>query len=251
MVQKFSDTAAGKEPLEEDEIDKLIDVLTSQSKSIMVTRPSSLAKLRGDIELVELDGLISRFSEMLEARHNERRWQTFFAENPFILSFAFGYPFILVQNQASVGGRKLSGVGEKIADFLMKNSATNNVAIFEIKRPSTKLLRAKEYRSGVYGPSKELAESITQVLDQRYQMTRNFPEIKDSSRQYDIESFSVHACLIAGMTPDDHPDKVKSFELFRGSLRDVDVITFDELFRRVKLLRSFLGGSEAGSVPSV
>lgn len=251
MVKKFSDAAADKEPFEEDEIDKLIEVLALQSKSITVARPGSLAKLRGDIELVELDGLISRFEEMLKAGHGEKRWQKFFVENPFILSFSFGYPFILVQDQASVGGRKLSGTGEKIADFLMKNPATNNVAIFEIKKPGTKILQRNKYRGGVYGPSKELAESITQILDQRYQLTRRFPEIKDSSRLYDIESFSVHACLIAGETPGDF-EKAKSFELFRNSLRDVEVITFDELLQRAKLLRSFLSGSELDAgVPSV
>lgn len=251
MVQAFSDAAANNEPFEEDEIDALIDVLASQSKSITVDRPGTLAKLRGDIELVELDALISRFGEMLEAVHNEGVWQTFFTENPFILSFAFGYPFILLQDQASVGGRKLSGVGEKVTDFLMKNPVTNNVAVFEIKRPSTKLLQTTEHRSGVYGPSKELTGSITQILDQRYQLTTSFPYIKQTSRQYDIESFSVHACLIAGMTPRD-PDEAKSFELFRNSLRNVDVVTFDELLERAKLLRSFLSGSEGSqeSVPS-
>lgn len=35
-------------------------------------------------------------------------------------------------------------------------------------------------------------------------------------------------------------DQVKSFELFRGTLAGVDVVTFDELLRRVELLRSFL-----------
>lgn len=203
MIQTFSDVAANNETFEEDEIDKLINVLASQSKSITVARPGSLAKLRGDIELAELDALISRFVDMLQAGHNEGVWQSFFAQNPFILSFACGYPFILVQGQASVGGRKLSGVGEKITDFLMKNSATNNVAVFEIKRPSTKLLQTTEHRSGVYGPSQELAESITQILDQRYQLTTSFPVIKDKSHRYDIESFSVHACLIAGVTPND------------------------------------------------
>lgn len=239
MIQSFSDAAAKNEPFDEDEIDDLIDVLASQSKSITVTRPGSLAKLRGDIELVELDALISRFSQMLEAGHREETWQDFFVTNPFILSFASGYPFILVQDQASVGGHKLSGGGGKITDFLMKNSASNNVAVFEIKKPNTDLLGATEYRSGVYAPSKELTGSIAQVLDQRYQLTTQFPNIKHTSRLHDIESFSVHACLIVGVTPKDS-DKAKSFELFRNSLRDVTVITFDELLARAKHLRSFL-----------
>jgi hypothetical protein len=57
-----------------------------------------------------------------------------------------------VQDQASIGGRKLSGSGEKIADFLVKNSLTNNTALFEIKTPQSKILNDKPYRAGVYTP---------------------------------------------------------------------------------------------------
>lgn len=88
MVQAFADTAANNEPLDEGEIDELVNVLVSQSKSMAPIRPGSLAKLRGDIELIELDALIARFGEMLKAGHKEPRWQSFFVENPFILSLS-------------------------------------------------------------------------------------------------------------------------------------------------------------------
>lgn len=127
----------------------------------------------------------------------------------------------------------------KVADFLTKNPVTDNVALIEIKKPSTRLLQSSEYRSGVYGPSAELSGSVAQVLDQRYHLTSEFAQRQRESRTFDIESFSIRTCLIIGLTPAT-VDQVKSFELFRGTLAGVDVVTFDELLRRVELLRSFL-----------
>ena len=244
MIQAFADAAAGNETFDEKDMDDLINVLEVQSKRISASRPAGLAKLRADIELVELDALISRFADMLVAKtQSEDAWQVFFVENPFILSFSFAYPLILVQDQAAVGGRKLSGSGEKIADFLLKNPVTDNVAIFEIKKPSTPLMKQVEYRGGVYGPSSDLSGSIVQILDQRYHLASDFAAKQRASRIYDIESFSINLCLIIGRTPDEL-DQAKSFELFRHSMTDVNIVTFDELFERIKLLRSFLNGSE-------
>jgi hypothetical protein len=250
MVQAFADAAANNQPLDDKEIENLGDAIRKQPKLISTNRPEALAKLRSDIELVELDGLVSRFGQMLASTfHTEATWQNFFVQNPFILSFAFGYPMILVQDQAVAGGRKISGSGEKIVDFLSKNPATNNVAIIEIKKPSTPVVQQREYRGGVYGPSNELTSSITQVLDQRYQLITEFATLQKASRRYDIESFAVRLCLVIGRPPSD-PDQAKSFELFRNTLSTIEVITFDELLERIRLLRSFLGSSEGSDSSS-
>ncbi|MGA3561821.1 Shedu immune nuclease family protein [Melissospora conviva] len=249
MVRAFADAAANDQPLESEEIEGIGEIIRRQSKHVSAKQPEALAKLRNDIELVELDGLLTRFKRMLASTsHTEAIWQDFFVQNPFILSFAFSYPMILVQDQAVAGGRKISGSGEKIADFLSKNPATNNVAIIEIKKPNTPLIQQKEYRGGVYGPSSELTSSITQVLDQRYQLITEFATLQKSSRMYDIESFAVQLCLIIGRAPSD-PDQAKSLELFRSTLSAIEVITFDELLERMRLLRSFLGSSERDDTP--
>jgi hypothetical protein len=167
-------------------------------------------------------------------------------------------PYIVqVQGQASVGGLKIDGTGEKITDFLFKNSLTNNVGIFEIKRPATALVSKKSYRTGVFGPSKELAGSITQVLDQRYQLQKSLLAKKDSSRDYSLEQYSLRCCLIVGTVPDGDDEK-KSFELIRNELKDVDVVTYDELFEKLVQLRDFMRGartvgasSEEATVDSV
>ena len=173
----------------------------------------------------------------------ESTWQRFLNENPFVLTMAFGYPVIKVHDQASVGGRTVFGMGEKIADFLVKNSMTNNVAIVEIKKPQTKLLNQKQVSNGVYTPSGELVGAINQTLDQKYRFEQDIAQIKMNSRVYDMESYSLHCCLIVGRVPLDEA-QLRSFEMFRGNSKDVEIITFDELLEKLKHLREFLNSPE-------
>ena len=235
--------AQGEEPLSDDEQAAVLGVFEKNVKSIAETRPEKLAKLQDDIELVTLETLIARYEEMITKKLGEDRWQNFLNENPFILSLAFGYPIIKVQGQASVGGRKISGTGEKIADFVVKNSMTNNTAIIEIKTPQKKLLNTRPYRDGVYTPSSELSGPINQVLDQKYQFERAIAHIKEKSKIYDIETYSVHCCLIIGKMPSDEGRR-KSFEIFRRNSKDVEVVTFDELLKKLKELLTFLTSVE-------
>ena len=237
----------GEYALSRDEQDIVISALAKNTKSIAENRPEKLAILQMDIELVTLDALIERYEKMFESRISEGKWQVFFNENPFILSLAFGYPVIKVREQASVGGRKLSGTGEKIADFLVKNSMTNNSAIVEIKTPRAKLLNARPRRSDVYTPSGDLVGAINQALEQKYQFEKGIAQIKENSRMYDIESYSVHCCLIIGTMPSDI-DRQRSFELFRRNSKDVEITTYDELLKKLKQLRDFLKSPEVEPV---
>ena len=240
----FTAVAEGKQELSEEDQNAVIGALTSHAADIAEDQPEKLAKLRGDIELVTLEALITRYEEMLGENLVEGRWQDFFNENPFILNMAFGYPVIKVRDQASVGGRKLSGDGEKITDFLVKNSLTNNTAIFEIKTPQTPILNKTTFRDGVYTPSADLSGSINQALDQKYQFQKQIAQIKDNTQLYDIESYAVHCCLVICKAPDGD-DRKKSFELFRRNSKDVEIVTFDELLEKLKQLSAFLRAAEA------
>lgn len=240
----FTAVAEGKQELSEKDQNAVIGALTSHAADIAEHQPEKLAKLRGDIELVTLEALITRYEGMLGENLVEGRWQDFFNENPFILNMAFGYPVIKVRDQASVGGRKLSGDGEKITDFLVKNSLTNNTAIFEIKTPQTPILNKTPFRDGVYTPSADLSGSINQALDQKYQFQKQIAQIKDNTRLYDIESYAVHCSLVIGKTPDGD-DRKKSFELFRRNSKDVEIVTFDEMLEKLKQLSAFLRAAHA------
>lgn len=233
--------ADGVEDLSDVERDALVDVVTSESAAIAASAPQKFQQLKRDIELVSLDRLIEAYADSLEQSKTERYWQTFFDDNAFALQQVFGAPMVSVHSGASVGGRGLSGSGDKIADYLFKNSLTNNVALVEIKKPSTKLLNAQEYRQGVFGPSKDLNGAVTQVLDQAYNLTKNLTGLKESSRQWDLESYAISCFVVAGRTPSvTDPAKQKSFELYRANSRSVTIVTYDEILERLRLLRDFL-----------
>ena len=171
----------GEGSLSQDEQDEVLNLLVKNTKSIAMNRPDKLTVLKKDIELVTLEVLIERYEEMMNAKLAESRWQDFFSENSFLLNLAFGCPVVKVRDQASVGGHKLSGAGGKFTDFLVKNSMTNNSALVEIKKPSTKLLNLTTYREGIYAPSRDLVGAVSQILDQKHIFELEITHIKGSS----------------------------------------------------------------------
>ena len=233
----------GDDTLTQDEQDEMLDLFTKNTKSLLVDKPQRLATIKADIELVTLEDLIERYLDMMQARTPERQWQRFLNANPFILSLAFGYPVVKVRDQASVGGHRISGAGETIADFLLKNSLTNNCAIVEIKTPRTRLLNKSSYRGSVFTPSSHLVGAVNQALQQKGNFEKEISRIKDSSRIYDIESYAVSCCLVIGTMPDEEARK-QSFELFRGNSKNVQIVTFDELLIKLTNLRDLLTGPE-------
>ncbi len=218
---------------------RAISLVEINSTRIYKDQPLRLIKLRNNIDLVTLEALINRFEDMLTKTLGESYWQAMLKNNPFVLSMAFGISIISIQDQAYVGGQKLSGEGNKIADFLVKNSITSNAGIVEIKKPTSNLLSSSQYRQEVFGPSTELSGGITQVLDQIYRFQKNILSIKDESRITHLETFSVLGILIIGRMPESFQEQ-KSFELFRGNSKSVSILTFDELLGKLKILHSFL-----------
>lgn len=244
MTRKFQDILLNEEGLDDEDHEALVDMVTNNAQRIARSQPEKLAMLRDEVQLATLDTLIAKFEGMICKSLSEDDWQKFFTEHPFILSFVFGYPVIQVEGHASVGGKKLSGEGEKIADFLYQHDLTGNTALFEIKKPQTPVLdTGKAYRGGVYGPNKELSGAISQVLDQRYQFQLHFASKVVASKRTDLSSYAVACCVIIGLVPEDD-DQKKSLELIRANSRDVQIVTFDELLSKLKQLRDFLTATE-------
>lgn len=224
-----------------------MNLIVGDKSAIEQTDTVTLSRLKNDIELVSLEVLIKKYEELLSKSAREETWQKLFNDNPFILNLAFGYPAIKISGQASVGGKHLSGDGEKITDFLLKNGVTNNLAIVEIKKPSSMLLNKTQYRGAVFSASKELTGSVTQVLDQCYQLQKNISTIKVDSRVYDIESYAIHCILIIGTIPTDENQK-KSLEIYRRNSKNVQIITFDEMLVKLKQLHCFLSDDDNSGV---
>jgi len=125
VIYKFlSSTEFNDAKLTKTDTTAVINIIDKSKQSIFNNNDKKLLQLKDDIELLNLESLISKMEKLLNSNANEPRWQSLLNDNPFILSLVFGYPVIKVQDQASVGGRKLSGSGDKITDFLFKNNLT-------------------------------------------------------------------------------------------------------------------------------
>lgn len=220
-----------------------IDLVKAEKEKIAKTDPEELLALKADIEKVTLAALIEKFEDMLSKDLPEPRWQVFLQGNPFILSLAFAHPVFVVQDQAYVGGASLRGAGEKIADFLMAQRYTGNIALIEIKRPSTALLGADTFRTDLYGPGKQLTEAIAQVLDQRFKLQLSFTNKAYESGLTGVHPYAIQCIVIAGTSPQEQVRK-KSLDLFRNATRDVSVVTFDELLDKLKEIQRVFAAND-------
>jgi hypothetical protein len=246
VSQVLTKAAAGAKQLTEQEQNALIGAIASESATLALTRPDAFLKLYHDVELVNLDRLIASYEDALAKKKKEGFWQKFFDNNSFALQQVFGTPMVDFQSTASVGGVGFNGSGGKIADYLFKNALTNNAAVVELKRPDARLLSDKEYRGGVFGPSKDLAGAVVQVMDQAHQLKTHFASMKLASGRLgsDLEAYAVSCFVVIGCTPSSDEEK-KSFEMYRANSRNVKIVTYDEILKQLKLLREFLSPSDS------
>ena len=217
----------------------VINMVKNNTQEIYKTDKSEILELVENIKLINLEDLILKIKEKINTNKEEAYWQKLFNDNPFILSLAFSFPIIKIGEQISVGGRGISGTGDKITDFLVKNKSTDNVAIIEIKKPSSTLMQSR-YRDGVYPPmTRELVGSVNQVLDQKFHFQQEFVQLMYNQNIYNTKNYYINCLLIIGKTPETDEQK-KSFELFRNNSKDVNIVTFDELLSKLENLYEFL-----------
>jgi len=178
--------------------------------------------------------------------NDEGFWQATFNENSYVLSQVFAVPVLFIQERAYVGGMKVDRSEARFVDYLFSAESSREAILIEIKTPTSKLLGA-EYRGGTYAPSAELSGALVQALGYRTELIQNLRAITEGSK-LQLSAFSPKCVLLAGNSQAQLTDesKRKSFELFRATLRDVEVITYDELFRKVEILAELFGLTRAG-----
>lgn len=213
--------------------------------------PRDLMMLHAEIERATLAKVIEKYDELLGKTTKERHWQTFFEENKLVLSMVFARPVELLHTQFHAKPSTITGAGAQIGDFLF-GELGQALAIVEIKKPGTELVQGKAYRGEeVFGPSVELSGAMTQVLYQQSELRQRWMQhTSDTEGLRDWKPDVIKCIVIAGSTPTE-PVKRRSFEVFRNSCKDVEVVTFDELLNKLKLLQKYLAPPEkpADDVP--
>jgi len=222
-----------KDGLSEEDIASLVQIIPDH-----ITEKNLLYKTEEKINFIKLNAIKNKFQKLVNQKTDtkglEERCQKFFIENSWIFSNVLSIPVGLLAGKAYVGGKTFENKSGKEADFLYRNKLTQNVFIIEIKTPKKKIIdTATPYRKpDIFSLGKELSGGLVQVLDQKDNLQKEFYKISSGK----FQSFNPKALLVIGRLSDLNEKQLKSFELFRSNLRDVEIITYDELFERTNLI---------------
>jgi len=189
-----------------------------------------------------------------EQNGEEHVWQTFFEKNQWI--FGFGLNFIFNTSlegkklEQTVAGYSVKGHGKRTDALLQTTGLIQTLCFGEIKTHRKSILKNLKhpYRSESWAISDELAGGIAQIQTTIQKSLHNISSrlsIPDSDgfEQNSIYLYKPKSFLILGSLSEFknkeghiHEDKFSSFKLFRRSISDVEIITFDELYERANAI---------------
>ncbi|MCE7733060.1 Shedu immune nuclease family protein [Vibrio campbellii] len=196
------------------------------------------------------------FEKMLKSsdvddKVTERDWQQFFERNQWIFGLGLNYIFNSSLEgeklEKTVSGASVSGSGKRVDALLRTTGIIQSLSFGEIKTHRTKVLKNvnEPYRSDSWAISDEFAGAIAQVQRTVQNSLMNISEQltifdKDGYRKQDpIYLYKPKAFLVIGSLAEFkncegsiNESKFSSFELFRRSVSDIEIITFDELYSR-------------------
>jgi hypothetical protein len=179
-------------------------------------------------------------------------WQKFFEKNRWVFGYGLTYLHLAGFDDAQLEqiaiGYDLTGPGKR-ADAVMNTRGLINALCFvEIKTHATALLGNKPYRSGCWAPSGELSGGVAQLQGTVALITRKYTERLDAKNELGDRTghtaFTHHpkSFLIVGSLGEfvtEHgvnEERYRSFEIFRRNIIRPEIITFDELYQRAKLI---------------
>lgn len=194
-------------------------------------------------------------SQIPTNRGTESVWQNFFERNQWIFGFGLNYVFNAPLEggglERTVAGFSVTGHGKRSDALLTTTGLIRSLCFGEIKTHRKEILKpvGTPYRSESWSISDELAGGIAQVQRTVQKSLMNIVEaldVKDAAGYRTNESiylFKPKSFLIIGSLNEFknaqgqvQEDKFSSFELFRRSIADLEIITFDELFQRANAI---------------
>ena len=247
-LKRYITTKLNLEKLSDDDKNAILDLISELPDFFYLQDKQKILDTKEMIDKYYIEDVVKEFEKIInikqkkETKQLEEKWHKFFEEYHWIFSQLFSTPAIFYRSKAYVGGKGFDNANGKIVDFLYHNELTNSLAIIEIKTHLSKLLKSSQYRgSDVYPMSEDLSGGIAQVLDQKDNLQKEFIDLKKGEK---VESYNPKCILVIGMVKDLTEEQQKSFELIRSNSKDVEIITFDELFQKIKGLKKIIMGEE-------
>jgi hypothetical protein len=186
-----------------------------------------------------------------EAGGAEKAWQNLLEANPWVLGVGLGGRLYTTWDEGkleqTVRGANLQTSGKRADAFLVSNGLLRSVALAEIKHPDTPLLSKDQYRSDVYGISREFSGAIAQAQETVRAAKESLAgwiaerdneggNTGDGAYLVEPRSFLVIGSMSDLFSAEGNriDAKFRSFESFRSNLKAPEVLTFDELVERAR-----------------
>ena len=218
------------EHLEKSDVNRLLDffeslVSTKYSSAFRKRKLLSSAKIK--VDAVAISTVIQEFEQMLSGNHNEDTWGKFLKRNLFLIDSKY-VNSIPQLNVMLAGARKV--------DFGLVDSQ-GYLDIFEIKKPTTKLLASNPDRGNYYWNS-ETVKALVQAEKYLFNAERKAPALtEDIKKEKDlkVEIVKPRAAVIIGASKQlDNNKKTNDFRVLRHSLKNIEIVLYDELLQRIK-----------------
>lgn len=181
-----------------------------------------------------------------EKTKEEVTWQHFFNKNPWIFGYGLDYRFQnVLQKEFSASDTDASGKEQVNADFLIGDNYFTTFV--ELKTPNTELFTNNDSgknRSGSWCLSTKLIYAVSQILEQKAsgQIKLDKEPFNHEGEKITQKGYDSKCILIIGNLKNEIENskdstkvkeiKKKTFELFRRDSRNIEIITYDELYER-------------------
>ena len=197
---------------------------TKDRKTKLVT------KTKIKIDKLAVDNVIDEFEKLLGEATSESNWGKFLLKNLFLVDSKY-LKAIPELNVVLAGARK---VDFGLVDY------QGHLDIFEIKKPVTKLLAPKQDRGNFYFHP-DMTKAITQAEKYLYQAEGKRDTLEKDilvEKELSVKVIKPRAILLIGDSGQlDTEKKQIDFRILRNSLKNIEIILFDELLDRLKNLK--------------
>lgn len=191
--------------------------------------------------------MVEWYQSKYSCRGLEGVWHHFLKENDWILGLNIGGCYLSeIIDEAKVGIEDSTGSGSPRADFL---GYTDYMTLIELKTPETPIFkssRGNSSRANTWEFSNEFISGVSQCLGQKSSFDESYKtkEFVNNDGMYipkqrvynkDAKMVFLIGCRNLQFPHDGNPDNVaksNTFELFRRNNRNLEILTYDELFER-------------------
>jgi len=231
---------------------EIVSALRGRDTASIISIIKQLSSIPGvSLSQDDLNIVIKRREKLAEFKKaltehttEENWWQDFFEQNKWIFGYGLNYQILKQeQTQAHYGGQKVDGKGGQKGDYLTSTLGDINFTILvEIKTPKTPLLQGiTQIRNGAWSLSKNLTDALSQIEANIYTWEKQGseqPENRDRLEKENVYTVQPKGIIVIGSLSEfgEERNKRETFQRFRKSIHGIDIITFDELYKRASFI---------------